>query len=546
MQSKPQSHQQPSEPDGPWTSVLSRGICSNFAFFGLSFFIIVSDTHSGENFRCADAEMQRVAEQARIRSARFWTGNDLPGAWSSPCPIQFSYTNHAGCGSTRFQMHGGEVFGWRMEVAGTREAILRDVIPHEVDHMVRASLTRKGIERWLDEGCAVLMESPQVHEHLRSIASKLDPAMITLDWLEGRNYPPAGQIQQLYAMGFSLAEFLLERGSPSQLLEFQRDPAGMTVRLQRHYNLNVESLRSGWLNWMRSDCRMRCAEGRCRLHPPTGGAPFPLAGDAPRPVLVIWTSEGCPPCQKFKQDFEQDSAFRERILSGFQLKWQNFDLHQSEASALGITNLPTFTLPQKSWSGYQDAADFLSKLGLNKPEPPASPGGVSTQSSIVGPPEASSPIHSNQNPPEPKPEQRPGWTILQWVPVTLSALQWAGVIGGSVATGGLGGAALATALCLFRLHRSGRSHSQKSSERSGAAVSAPFPRQLDEAGELLELRQTEGRVATLDTLRGMFLDDELEKLRQREPSAAQLAENLRQAIDARVDEVAPLTTVVRG
>lgn len=75
-------------------------------------------------------------------------------------------------------------------------------------------------------------------------------------------------------------------------------------------------------------------------------------------------------------------------------------------------------------------------------------------------------------------------------------------------------------------------------------TTAPFPRQLDEAGELLALRQSEGRVATLDTLRGMFLDDELEKLMEGDPVAAQLALSLRKAIDARVEEVAPLTTTV--
>jgi len=152
----------------------------------------------------------------------------------------------------------------------------------------------------------------------------------------------------------------------------------------------------------------------------------------------------------------------------------------------------------------------------------------------------------------------PGWKILHWVPVTLSALQWAGVIGGSVATGGIGGMAVTAALFLVRW-QSGRQPPRSSgdqvttgnSEPAGSAeegregaVTAPFPRQLDEAGELLGLRQSEGRVATLDTLRGMFLDDELEKLMESDTASAQLALSLRKAIDARVEEVAPLTTTV--
>ncbi len=84
-----------------------------------------------------------------------------------------------------------------------------------------------------------------------------------------------------------------------------------------------------------------------------------------------------------------------------------------------------------------------------------------------------------------------------------------------------------------------------SSSEGGAASSAraPFPRQLDEAGELLGLRQSEGRVATLDTLRGMFLDDELDKLKDDpDTQVSSLVRRIREAVDTRVDEVAPLTT----
>lgn len=70
----------------------------------------------------------------------------------------------------------------------------------------------------------------------------------------------------------------------------------------------------------------------------------------------------------------------------------------------------------------------------------------------------------------------------------------------------------------------------------------PFPRGLDEARQLLGLRQSEGRVAILDALRGMFLDDELDKLTRFDPSTEAIVHRLREAIDRRVDEVAPLST----
>jgi hypothetical protein len=144
----------------------------------------------------------------------------------------------------------------------------------------------------------------------------------------------------------------------------------------------------------------------------------------------------------------------------------------------------------------------------------------------------------------------PPWgRILDLVPTALTILSTVGVIGGSAATGGVGGVALMILLKLWKRRATRSSQGKVSPSDSivegGAAPSlrAPFPRQLDEAGELLELRQSEGRVATLDTLRGMFLDDELEKLKSDpDPQIASVVRRIREAVDTRVDEVAPLTT----
>jgi hypothetical protein len=126
--------------------------------------------------------------------------------------------------------------------------------------------------------------------------------------------------------------------------------------------------------------------------------------------------------------------------------------------------------------------------------------------------------------------------------MVISVLTSLGVISGTAFTGGIGGVAL---MILWRLlkRRATRAASGKTSQGGTSGSAAPFPRELDEAGELLGLRKSEGRVATLDTLRGMFLDDELSKLHDSpDPAAAAIAQKLRAAIDKRVDEVAPLTT----
>ncbi|MCA8999840.1 MAG: hypothetical protein KDA80_22785, partial [Planctomycetaceae bacterium] len=137
-----------------------------------------------------------------------------------------------------------------------------------------------------------------------------------------------------------------------------------------------------------------------------------------------------------------------------------------------------------------------------------------------------------------------------WITIAVQALRWTGLLSGTVATGGLLGVGLTVAGYVIRqrLRRRVRASSSindtnATSERSLEPASVPFPRRLDEARQLLELRQSEGRVAVLDALRGMFLDDEIEKLTADHSSeSAKLASQLRAAIDARVDEVAPLST----
>ncbi len=62
----------------------------------------------GENFVAADGEFVRAAEAARVASAQFWTGTDLPGRWSSPCPIEVQLSGQPAAGRTTFLFDRGE------------------------------------------------------------------------------------------------------------------------------------------------------------------------------------------------------------------------------------------------------------------------------------------------------------------------------------------------------------------------------------------------------------------------------------------------------
>ena len=315
------------------------------------------------NFIASDPELVRVAEEFRARSASFWTGRSLPGDWSRPCPIQLETTALHGGSRTNFQFSNGEVFGWRMTVTGSREEIIENVLPHEVDHMVRASLVRHPIERWLDEGAASLMESPDVHRRLRERASRVPAARINSAFLAARDYPRTpSENDDLYAVGFSLVEFLLSRDSPGALVNFQRSTQPMPARLAEHYQLSIDQLQREWEAWRRTQAGagFLCAGCGCPIHG-RRATPAAQALDE-RPQLTIWTAPWCGPCRQLKQDLAAVPGFLAAVNRSVQIQWRDTDRERNSAQRLGIQALPTMQLENIRWSGYTTSNEFLAQL----------------------------------------------------------------------------------------------------------------------------------------------------------------------------------------
>lgn len=501
--------------------------------------LIVSSTCHAANFTHPDPQVVATAEAARLNSARFWTGQPLPGDWSCPCPIQATLSNSPGSGSTRFTFANGEVFNWSMSVQGTRTAILADVIPHEVDHMVRATLARRPIVRWLDEGCAAQFESESSKSELRLRAARLSPDVMSLSWLSEQRYPESTEaVSDLYAAGFSLVEYLLTLKQPDSLLQLQKTPGSLSVEFPRIYEFSLSELPQRWDAWRQG------ATAASRL-----------------PVLLIWTADWCGPCRQFKWDFNSQTRFHDQLTSHYQIQFIDFDRNSHQAQSAGVRSLPAFQTPEKQIAGYTSPRDLLMRLGLQSaanvdPPPLASSPQVTAPSPDIAPVvepaqqtvnPASSPLivpDNGSSVPQAlgvTPAVQASGSILDWIPVGMSVLQMTGIIGGSAVTGGIGGVALSLFFGWLSLRRATRN--SKSEGSSVLAAPAPFPRRLDEASQLLGLRQSEGRVPVLDALRGMFLDDELEKFRQSsDPIAQSLAQQIQSAIDQRVDEVAPLST----
>ncbi|MEM8947658.1 MAG: hypothetical protein AAGD11_20985 [Planctomycetota bacterium] len=220
-------------------------------------------------------EIGDAAEHYRSQLAQEWLGSPLPN-WSKPCPIKAKVAPRLGAGgATSFVFDRGEVFGWRMEIQGSRERILDSVVPHEVTHTIFASHFRQPIPRWADEGACTTVEH-------RSEIAKQEHMLI--DQLQTRRSIPFSRmfamkeyprdVMPLYSQGHALAQFLIEQRGKREFLQFLEDGLAdddwiRAVRDRYGYQ-NLQVLQDSWQNWI--------VQGR---------PPLQLAADAQTDVVLL-------------------------------------------------------------------------------------------------------------------------------------------------------------------------------------------------------------------------------------------------------------------
>lgn len=201
-------------------------------------------------------EIGDTAELMRESLAIEWVGKPMPN-WSKPCPIKAQVSPNLGAGgATTFVFDRGEVFGWDMEIQGSRERVLDSVLPHEITHTVFASHFRKPLPRWADEGACTTVEH-------RSEIAKQESMLI--DFLHNRQGIPFSamfamkeypqDILPLYAQGHSLTQYLIESRGKQKFMEFLTDGMGddnWRRAVQQHYgHENLYALQNDWLGWVK-------------------------------------------------------------------------------------------------------------------------------------------------------------------------------------------------------------------------------------------------------------------------------------------------------
>jgi hypothetical protein len=211
-------------------------------------------------------EIGDSAEMWRRNLAMEWLGKELP-PWTKPCPINAKVAPGLGAGgATSFIFDRGEVFGWKMNIQGSRERILDSVLPHEVTHTIFASHFRKPLPRWADEGACTTVEHPsEIAKQERNLVQflKTGRGIPFRQLFAMKEYPH--DVMPLYAQGHSLATYLIESRGRQAFLEFLTD--GMRDdnwqrAVHQHYGFNdLVTMQHAWNDWVK--------QGRPQLTPET-------------------------------------------------------------------------------------------------------------------------------------------------------------------------------------------------------------------------------------------------------------------------------------
>ena len=201
-------------------------------------------------------EVGDMAEYWRRQLAQQWLGKELP-TWSEPCPIKVILRPGAG-GETSFVFDRGHVFGWRMQIQGSRERILDSVLPHEVTHTIFASHFRQPLPRWADEGACTTVEHASEVSKMESMLIKFlrtKKGIRFSDMFAMKNYPQ--EVLPLYAQGHSVAKFLISQHGKRKFLDFLGDglqDENWPRAVSDHFgHPNLQALQNSWMDWIRAD-----------------------------------------------------------------------------------------------------------------------------------------------------------------------------------------------------------------------------------------------------------------------------------------------------
>ncbi|MEE2643119.1 MAG: hypothetical protein VX768_21000 [Planctomycetota bacterium] len=207
------------------------------------------------------SEVGFAAEKYRRQLAREWLGRELPD-WPQPCVIT-ARINRQAFGETSFSFAGrgrkSRPFDFVMQVNGSRERILDSVLPHEISHTIFATHFGQPLPRWADEGACTTVEhvSERRKNHRMLIEFLTTGRGIPFNSMFAMKQYPR-DILPLYAQGYSLCRFLIQRGGKIKFVQFMEDgvdTSNWNTAVRQHYGIrDLSALQVQWLGWVKEGC----------------------------------------------------------------------------------------------------------------------------------------------------------------------------------------------------------------------------------------------------------------------------------------------------
>jgi len=258
-----------------------------------------------ETARQDDAEeFAKLAEHYRKQKAMEWLGKEMP-PWRQPCRLRVIVTGNGAGGATTFDFNGQTVYQ-EMQIEGARERLKHSVLPHEVTHTVFAHHFRQPVPRWADEGGSVYSEDDlerSRHDKLCKQILNAGDGIQLKALFRMKEYPK--QVMTLYAQGYSVTKYLVEKSDRQAFLNFVASGMqnGWDAASKEHYGFNnVDDLEKNWIDHLHKVARGEAVAT-------TGGSrPAPPGADG---KLVVFDST--PPA---RPNFDPPPAARGLIPAG--------------------------------------------------------------------------------------------------------------------------------------------------------------------------------------------------------------------------------------
>ena len=215
------------------------------------------------------AKVAQAAETARRDQMKRWASSKAARPnWQPPCEIYLypsakQYAQMTGQpedspGFSTMGMNAGRIISRRINLRTDHPALVQAVLPHEITHVILADhFTEQQIPRWADEGLAVLSEPAD--EQQRRAADLVTPLaenrLFAVDVLMNMDYPDNRYWNLYYAQSVSLTRYLVEQGSPAQMIQFLQDSqrGGYEAALRKLYKIDgFLDLHRRWLAYART------------------------------------------------------------------------------------------------------------------------------------------------------------------------------------------------------------------------------------------------------------------------------------------------------